>query len=95
MKIEDDPLLPQCFKDNPSPDRKAMEWVTEQIRKLQRGQWQRAKDTYDRWHDAPCDLPPHQQDNERRRRANEWLRKLVVRLTSGDSVAPGLKNKPK
>tara|TARA_Y100000310_G_C20474754_1_gene711851 strand:+ start:142 stop:432 length:291 start_codon:yes stop_codon:yes gene_type:complete len=96
VKIEDDPLLPQCYRDNPSPDRQAMEWVTEQIRRLPRGQWQRAVNKYDEVYNKGSSKPVHQQINDQRRNANKWLRNLIeIQVEGRSNKAPGLMSKPK
>ena len=96
MQIENDPLLPQCYRDNPSPDRQAMQWVTEQIRRLPRGWWQWAVNKYDEVYGKGPDKPVHQQTNDQRRNANLWLLEVVKEHTRPvSSNAPGLMNKPK
>ncbi len=46
-----------------------MQWVTEQIRRLPRGWWQRAVNKYDEVYNKGSSKPVHQQTNDQRRNA--------------------------
>jgi hypothetical protein len=80
-EVDNDPLLPKCFKEYPDKHKEAKEWVVDNIRKLKPNWWQAASKRYDLIFYDTGVYHPNRELNLRRRNANLWLLKTVRDFT--------------
>lgn len=76
-EVDNDPLLPRCFKQFPECHKEAKEWVVNSIRSLKPNWWQAASKRYDEIFYQHGVYRPVKEINIRRRNANLWLLKTV------------------
>lgn len=96
--IENHQWLPECLRESPTKDYKAMRWVIESIMAIDTGNYkrniqfrQKALEGYTKAFNAKVELPRHQQENARLRAANVRLRAFLDRCNGNQTAELDLK----